>query len=153
MRRGLVKSMAGLLIAAGMLMLVGCGGGDSSTASSLTQAEFIKTMNQMCKAEKKERLRSEEETRQKVGVGPGDLASPSQQAKIVAASLPYYEKVTQKMEELAPSDQADKIKPLLKWREKVADQVRGGSASQKALGMIYQANITAIHFGLKECSI
>lgn len=152
MRRGIVKLMAGLLIAAVMLMLVGCGGGDS-TASSLTEAEFTKMVNQMCKKEKVERKQAEDATLRKLGVGPGELATPSQQAKLVEASVPPYEEVTQQIQELAPADQEKAIEALIHWREKVAERVRSGGSSEVALGTIYQANKLANEQGLKECSI
>lgn len=145
-----MKPMAGLLIAAGMLMLVGCGGGDS-TASSLSEGAFTKKVNQMCKKEKNERGLAEEATKKKVGVEPGDLPTPSQQAKIVAASVPPYERITEQIQELAPSDQ--ELESLVEAREKVAESVRSGGSSEASLGAIYLANKLAIKHGLNECSI
>jgi len=147
-----VKSMAGLLIAAGVLMLVGCGGGDS-TASSLTQEEFIKQVNQMCKKEKVERKQVEDATLRKLNVGPGEFTTPSEQAKLVEASAPPYERVTKQIQKLAPSDQEKTIDSLVHWREKVADSVRSGASSEKSLGLLIQANKLANEYGLKECSI
>jgi len=147
-----VKSMAGLLIAAGMLMLVGCGGGDS-TASSLSQAAFTKKVNQMCKKEKVERKQTEEATLKKLGIEPGDFTTPAQQVKIVAASVPLYEEITKQIQELAPSDQEKEIESLVNGREKVAESVRSGGSSDASLGTIYLANKLANEHGLKECSI
>jgi len=135
-----------------MLVSVGCGGGDSTT-SSLSQAEFTKKVNQMCKKEKVERKEAEDAALRKLGVGPGDLATPAQQAKIVAASVPPYEKITEQIKELAPADQAKAMKALVHWREKVAEAVRSGGSSEVALGTIFQANKVANENGLKECSI
>lgn len=144
--------MAGLLIAAGMLMLVGCGGGDS-TAGSLSQAEFTKKVNQMCKEEKVERTQAEQATQKKLGVEPGDLATPSEQAKIVAASVPPYERITEQIQELAPPDQEKTFEGLVRWREKVVERVQSGASSEVALGTLVRANELAIKYGLKECSI
>jgi hypothetical protein len=146
-----VKLIAGVLIAAGMLMLFGCGG--SSTDSSLTRAEFTSKMNRMCKQEKQERTQAEEAKKREVGLQPGKLASPSQQAQIVEASVPFYEKVTEQMKELAPSDQADAIESVVQMREKAAEIVRQGGPSTPALRAIYKANKSALQYGLDECSI
>jgi ubiquitin len=154
MRRGLVKSVAGLLLAAGVLMLFGCGGSSGNSGdSSLTQAQFTKKVNQQCKKEKVERKQAEDATLRKLGIGPGELATPAQQAKIVAASVPPYERITKQIQEFAPSDQEKTIDSLVQWREKVADRVRSGGSSEVALATIIKANELANEQGLKECSI
>lgn len=140
------------MLAAGMLMLLGCGGG-SSNGSSLTKTEFTKKVNQMCKQEKKERAQAEEAKKREVGVGAGDLPTPAQQAKIVKVAIPYYEQITGQIQELTPSDQAEEIETLVQERENVAEIVKSGGPSQPALAAIFKANKSAIAYGLNECSI
>jgi ubiquitin len=134
-----------------MLMLVGCGGGDS-TASSLSRAAFTKKVNQMCKKEKVERKQVEQATLKKLGVEPGDIATPAQQAKLAKAAVPPYERITEQIQELAPSDQ-EAIESLVQSREKVVEDVRSGGSSETSLASIYLANKSANDYGLKECSI
>ncbi|HSC20689.1 MAG TPA: hypothetical protein VLC07_03085, partial [Solirubrobacterales bacterium] len=110
-------------------------------------------VNQMCKKEKVERTKAENATQAKLGISASELPTPAQQAKIVAASVPFYERVTEQMQELAPSEEADAIAPLIEEREKVAKIVRQGGPSQPALAAIYKANKSAVQYGFKECSI
>lgn len=147
-----MRSMAGLLIAAGVLMLVGCGGGDSTTTSSLSRAAFTKKVNQMCKKEKVEREQVEKATLKKLGIKPGDIATPSQQAELSKAAVVPYEMITEQIKEFAPSDQ-EAIDSLVQSREEVAETVRSGASAKVALGKIYLANKSANDYGLKECSI
>jgi len=149
-----VKPIAALLAAAGVLLLFGCGGNSNDdSASSLSRAEFTKKVNQMCEEEKKDRTKAEEAKQKELGVEPGEFVTPAEQAKIVAVSIPFYEKVTRRIAELIPSDQEDKTSALIREREKVAELVRGGGPSQPALGAIFKANKAAIRYGLSECSI
>jgi hypothetical protein len=147
-----VKSIAGVLLAVGMLALFGCGG-SSSGDSSLTKAEFIKEMNQQCKQEVEVRSKAEKDKQKELGLEPGEFANASQQKKIVEASVPPYEKVTEQIEELAPSDQADEIEPLIKAREEVVEVVLDARPSDQSLAALKKANDLAIKNDLDSCSI
>lgn len=148
-----MKSAAGLLLAAGVLALFGCGGGDSS-GSSLTKAEFIKQANQTCRQEAKVRVQAKAAKERELDLEPGEIANPAQHKKIVDAALTPYEKVTDQLVELVPSDQADTVEPFIEAREELAEIVRyGTNEAAITLPAIKKADDLAREFGLDDCSI
>jgi hypothetical protein len=145
-----VKSIAGLLLAAGILVLFGCGGGGGD--SSLTKAEFTKQVNQACRQEAEARGQAKAGKEKELKIGHSELATPSEHKQIVEATLVPYEKMTAQMEELVPSDQAENLEPVIEAREEVAEIVREQSSANATLPVIKKANDLAREFGLDECS-
>ncbi len=151
MRRGHSKSIAGVLLAVGSLMLFGCGGGESG--SSLSKAEFIKKVNQACSVENEERVHAKAEKLKELKLEPGEIASASQHQEIVEVTLAPYEKMTERLKELVPSDQEETLEPLIAARENVAKAVREDEVvATDSLVAIKKANDLAKEFGLKGCS-
>jgi hypothetical protein len=151
-KRELAKSAALLLLAVIALTLFGCGG--SSAGDSLTKADFIKKGNQACRRGNEERVQAKEQTQKELGLHPGEIANGAQHEQIAEAALAPYEKSTEQLQELVPSEQADKLEPLIKAREEVSEVERQISNSSNAgFGAIIKANKLASEFGLDECSI
>jgi hypothetical protein len=152
-RKGLVKSIAGLLLAAALFGLLGCGGGGGS-GGELTKAEFIKKANAVCHRGSEDRVAAMEKKNKELKLEPGDLPTPDQQQQVAAVGLVEYEKSTEELEGLIPSDQAANLESLIKAREEVAEVVRSSAnASEKNLLAIKKANELAKSFGLDECSV
>lgn len=152
MSRGFVKSMAGLLLAAGVLALLGCGG--DSGGSSLTKAEFTKKANELCKRGNEEREEAKARKANELKLKPGEIATPSEQKQVVLAAVVGYEKSTEMLKELIPSDQAERMEPVIKAREEVAEVVRTSTGLVKAtFPAIKKANDLALQYGLNECSV
>jgi len=151
-RRGHFKSIAWLVLAAAMLGVFGCGGSDSG--SSLTKAEFIKQGNQICRQGNEQRVQAKAQKQKDLGLQPGEIATPAQHKQIVEATLGPYEEATERLQDLVPSDQAEKVEPLIEAREKVGETVLASSATSTAnLGAIKKANELALQYGLEECSV
>ncbi len=146
-----MKSMTGLLLAAGMLVLFGCGG--DSSDSSLNRAEFTKKVNQLCKEEDKERTQAKAATQKELGLEPGEIANSAQHQQIVEATAGPYEEVTEQIQELSPADLEDKTEPLIEAREQVAEVVRSTRPTSASLVAIKKANGLAAQNGLDECSL
>jgi len=146
-----MKTMMGLLLAAAVLGLFGCGGDDSD--SSLTRAEYTKKVNQLCKEEDQERTQAKAATQKELGLRPGEIANPAQHKQIVEATAGPYEEMTEQIQELSPDDLADKTEPLIAAREKVAEIVRSTRPTGASLVAIKKANDLAIKNGLDECSL
>jgi hypothetical protein len=147
-----VKAATALVLAAGLLVLFGCGGGDSAH-SSLTKAEFIKKVNQACRQEDEVRTQAKAEKQKELGLEPGEIANPGQHEQIVEATVVPYEKMTDQLEELIPSDQVKSLEPLIEAREGVAKIVRESNSADTILPYIKKANERAVQYGLKECFI
>ena len=152
MRKGLTKVGAGALLIAGALMLFGCGG-DSDSTSSLNKAEFTKMVNQMCEKEDEERKAAKAETQKGLGLEPGELANAPQHKQIVAATLAYYEEMTEQIEELAPDNQTEKVGPVVKAREEVVKVVKKYGPPGPTFAAIKTANERATDYGLDGCTI
>lgn len=116
-----MKSAAGLLLVAAALAMFGCG---SSSSSELTKSEFLQQANEACRKGEKERLEAMEAKARKFNIGVGQLAPPAQQEQIVLAAMDSYEKTTEELKELAPSDEAEKLDPIIEAREETAEMVR-----------------------------
>jgi predicted dinucleotide-binding enzyme len=145
--------MAGMLLATALLGVSGCGGGGDS-GSSLTRAEFIKQGNQICRQKNEERVQAKAQKQKELGLQPGEIATPAQHKQIVEATVAPFEEATEELRELVPSDQADKVEPLLAAREELVDVVGKTSATADANFIaIKKANEFAVQFGLDECSV
>jgi outer membrane murein-binding lipoprotein Lpp len=147
-----MKSMMGLLLAAGVLALFGCGE-DSSSDSSLSRAAFNEKVNQLCKNEDEERTQAKAAKQEELGLEPGEIANAAQHKLIVEATAAPYEEMTERIQELVPSDLADEVAPLIEAREKVAEVVRKTGPPNASLAPIKKANELAMENGLDECSI
>ncbi|MFL5340390.1 MAG: hypothetical protein ACJ8F7_09585 [Gemmataceae bacterium] len=133
-------------------MLFGCGAGDSS--SSLTKAEFIKKANQLCKQTDEESAFAKDKEQKELGLEPGEAANAAQHKQIVEASVVPYEKATDELKELVPSNQVEKLEPMIEAREAVAEVVRSTSGSSPAnFAAMRTANVNALQLGLDECAI
>ena len=151
MERGIRKASAALLLAVGVAILFGCGG--DSSGSSLTKAEFIKQVNQACRQEGETRVQAKNKKQEELGIQSGEIATPAQHEIIVKATVPPYEKMTERLKELVPSDQADALAPLIEAREEVAQIARKSSSIVETLPVIKNANELSVEYGLKECFI
>lgn len=153
MERGFRKAAAALLLLVGAVILFGCGGGGDSSGSSLTKAEFIKQVNRACQQEGETRVKTKNEKQEELGIPFGQVATPAQHKKIVAVTVQPYEKMTERLKELIPSDQADALAPLIEAREEVAKIVQESTSIDETLPAIKKANELAVQYGLKECFI
>lgn len=153
MERGFRKAAAVLLLAVGAAVLFGCGSSGSSGGSSLTKAEFIKEVNRACRQEGETRIKIKNEKQEELGIPFGQVATPAQHKKIVAVTVQPYEKMTERLKKLIPSDQADALAPLVEAREEVAQIVQESSSLEETLPRIKKANELAVQYGLKECFI
>lgn len=150
--RGLARGTIALLLVAAAVGIAGCGGGDSET--TLSKAEFIKQANQACRQGETERLEAVEGTAKKLKVEPGELPTPGEEKKIMLAALAGYEKSTQKLKELVPSDQAEQLAPLIEAREGVAKQVHENADSITPSEVEFKkANLLAGEYGLEDCQV
>jgi hypothetical protein len=151
-RRGLFISAAGLLIMALAFGILGCG--SSSSGSSLTKAEFIKRANAMCREATEERVEAKDEKARELGLKPGEIASPAQHKALAEAALGPYERSTEELQELAPSDQAAKLEPLFAAMEEVAETVRTSPGEINAsFPVIQKADELLLRYGLDECKL
>jgi len=150
-RRGLVKSVATLLLGTVVLGLFGCGGGDSG--SSLSKAEFIKQGNRVCEQANEERAEALEGKAKELKIESGEVATPAQQKQVVLAALATYEGATEKLKELVPSEQEGAVQPLIQTREELAKIVHASATSTPKPGPYKRANLLAIRYGLDECTV
>jgi delta 1-pyrroline-5-carboxylate dehydrogenase len=150
--RGFKKAAAALLLVIGAVALFGCGS-DSSSGSSLTKAEFIKQVNLACQQEAETRIKAKNEKQEELGINFGEVATPAQHKQIVEVTVLPYEKMTDQLKNLIPSDQTDALAPLVEAREELAKIVRETNSLEKTLPAIKKANELAVQYGLKECFI
>ena len=149
-RRGLVKLVAALLLAALAVGVFGCG---DESESSLTKAEFIKQGNQACQQGNEERVKALEEKQKQFKIESGELATAEQQEKIILAALAGYEKATDKLRELAPAEDS-LAEQIIELRDTVAERVRATAATTGTSPVqIRKANLLADKYGLEECVI
>lgn len=152
MGEGLMKLGVCAFLVAGALVLFGCGGGSDST-SSLSKAEFTKTVNRMCEREDEERKAAKLEKQKEMGLEPGELANASQHDQIVAVTLSFYESMTAQIAELAPDDQAEQVAAIVDAREELAKVVKKDGPPAASFAAIKKANERATAYGLDGCTI
>jgi len=150
-RRGILKSIAGLIAAAGLVGLLGCGGEDEV---SLTKAQFVKKGNEICLKSEKERLAVLEETAGKLGVNPGRVPSQSTQQKVILAGIPSYEEAAQKLGEIAPDGEEEKVEAMVEAMEEAADKVRADPGTALVSGIQFEnADKLLEAYGLENCAV
>jgi hypothetical protein len=151
--RGFKKAATALLLTVGAVALFGCGSDSSSSGSSLTKAEFIKQVNRACREEGENRVKAKNEKQEELGINFGEVATPAQHEQIVEVTVAPYEKMTDQLKELIPSDQTDALAPLVEAREELAKIVRESNSLEKTLPAIKKANELAVQYGLKDCFV
>lgn len=152
MRRGLVIGILGLLAVAAATGMWGCGGSDSG--SSLSKAEFVRKGNEICRKAEKERLEALEATARKYGIGPGQLANPTQQQKIILSGVPSYEGAAEDLQEMAPDGEEEKVDVIAEAMQEAADKVRANPGTAVHSGVQFkEADELTESYGLKDCSI
>lgn len=142
-----------MLLAAAAFALLGCGGSGSSNAP-LSKAEFIKLANHLCKVANEERYADKEAKAKELGLKPGELRTPKQGEEIMLTSIIPYERSTEKLKELIPSDQKKNLESLIKTREEVAETLRATVRSPVPNpGPLKKANLLAAQYNLPECAV
>jgi hypothetical protein len=150
-RRWFWKFTVGTLLVVVALGVFGCGG---DSGSSLTKSEFIKRGNEICGQTNEERVQAKAQEQKDLGLEPGEIATPAQHKKIVEATLGPYDRGTEELQDLIPSDQAEQLEPLIEAREEVAETVRSGTGSATvSFAAIKKSNELALQYGLKECTV
>lgn len=150
--RGILGLAATALFA--LLLLAGCGGGDSnaSDAQPQTKAEFVKQAEAICRQDHKE-LKTELTALRKEAVAQGESPGVKQTGKIAEdLVLPSLQSQLEKLDELGlPQDAEAKVGAYLETLEGVIAEGEGdastliGSQPWQRLGKAAKA------LGLKEC--
>lgn len=128
-----------LISAALMLVAVGCGGGDDSTTSSLTKAQFIKQADAICKKADAARLKALSET-------------TGSQLEVLSAAMQPIQKQAEEIAALgAPSGDDEEIDAIVTEMEKGVEQAeKGGNANiEKAFVKVDQLSG---QYGFKVCA-
>jgi hypothetical protein len=151
-RRRLVGSLGALLLGTVVVGLLGCGGSDGG--SSLTKAEFIKKANVVCLNGNEERYEAKAQKAEELHLQPGETGTAADHRELAAAALAPYAQTTERLQELVPSSQAEKLEPLIKAREEVAETVMANIGNVKVIfPAIQKANVLATRYGLDECTV
>lgn len=144
-----MKSVVALLLAMVALGIFGCGG---DGGGELSKSEFLAQGNHACRLGQRARVKAMRAKVEDFNVKPGELATPAQQEKIILAAVPGYEEATEKLRELAPSDEAEKIDPIIEAREETAEHVRSNPGTATHSGIQFEeAKKLAKEYGLIYC--
>jgi hypothetical protein len=150
------KGVGSILTVAALAVLVfasGCGGGDSS--SSLTKAEYVKKVNDICLKESEKRFakllakgdRLEEEAR-------GKEVSAQAKEKAILSLMPSYEKMVDNLRALeAPEGDEEQLEAIWDAMDEGAQNVRESPGTAFVSDVNFRAaNKLAKGYGLKECA-
>jgi hypothetical protein len=138
------------LVAAGSMLLgvAGCGGGDDSSAASLTKKQFIKSAESICKQAESKQLKTATKYLQ-------DHPGAEEEDVVVPAGLPPIEEELTKLEALGlPEGGEAEIEAFLEALQEGLDKANADPASvlvQKG-NPFEEANEIGQKYGLKACA-
>jgi hypothetical protein len=149
MSKRIVRSIIG--VGAAALVLAGCGGGSSTTAS-LTKPQFTKQAKALCVKAEAERgavIREAEKEAPKNG-----KLSRAEQSAIVLAALPPYKDLGAEIEALgAPEGEGDKVEEIVAALEKSLKKSEADPQSAINDQAFVEFNELVIAYGLDSCRI
>jgi hypothetical protein len=148
-KKGSVFLLCWAVLASASLLFAGCGGGDEST--TLTRAEFVQQVNNICKEAAAERRSLFQQEIAKLK--PGEATLKDRETLIHNVFVVPYENTADQIESLgAPSGDEEKIQALIEAMEAASRKVE--KKPQVALESTIQyavPNKLAIDYGLKGC--
>jgi hypothetical protein len=145
------KGVAGIIVAwaIGVLVLTGCGGGDSSAASP-TNAAFLKEANEICLQYEKKRNNAMIEVR----ANGGNMPAPEYQMKVLATSTAGFKRMTDRLAKLEPPEGRDEqFARIIQGFEKGIELSEAEPAAVFHGAVVYEEaeQAVAAFGGLKDC--
>jgi len=133
------------------LLIGGCGGGDSESAT-LTKAQFIKEANSICLKGEAKRGQVLNEVSQGLS---GSNISPGQKEQLVLEVLTPYEGTTAQLAELdVPDGEEKRVEAIVAAMEEAADRVKADpNTAIVSTAPFNKANKLARGYGLDRCDV
>jgi len=149
-KRGSSVAFLGLLVVA-MLVVVGCGGGDETTA--LTKAEFVKQANAACAEGKSEREKDFNEYVKTTD--PSEVTKANQESLVDEIFKPPYEQSIEAIKSLgAPEGDEQQVEAITAAMEDGLKQAEAKPLVTLRTNVQFaKANALAVKYGLTDCVV
>lgn len=150
MRKGTIAA-ALTALAALSLIIVGCGGGDDSTAS-LTKAQYIKQANAICKKGEEERAALLQSATENVN---REFTDAEKEKVVMTVFVPPYRKTIKELKALGlPEGDEEKAEAIVKAMEESAKKIEAEPLKGlEDISQFEEPNKLASDYGLTNCVV